>query len=71
MTRNISFLLRRAYERLVASVAALAVTGLMLVSVNAHAASGVEYHNEYCGVFVVRDDRIATVREYIDSKYAA
>jgi ketosteroid isomerase-like protein len=38
---------------------------------NAHAASGVEYHNEYCGVFVVRDDRIATVREYMDSKYAA
>ncbi|HEU4591352.1 MAG TPA: hypothetical protein VFS13_10610 [Steroidobacteraceae bacterium] len=42
MTRNISFLLRRAYERLVASVAALAVTGLMLVSVNAHAATALK-----------------------------
>jgi hypothetical protein len=39
MTRNISFIVRRAYEQLVASVAALALTGLMLVSVSAHAAT--------------------------------
>jgi hypothetical protein len=42
MTRNTSSLLRRAYEHFVASVAALAVTGLMLVSVNAHAANALK-----------------------------
>lgn len=39
MTRNISFLVRRAYEHFVASVAALGLTALMLVSVSAHAAT--------------------------------
>jgi ketosteroid isomerase-like protein len=39
--------------------------------VNARAAAGADYHNEYCGIFTVRDERIATVREYLDTKYAA
>jgi uncharacterized protein len=39
--------------------------------VNARAATGADYHNEYCGVFVVHDGRIAAVREYLDTKYAA
>jgi ketosteroid isomerase-like protein len=29
------------------------------------------YDNEYCGVFIVRDGRIQTVREYLDTRYAA
>ena len=36
---NSVFLLRRAYEHLVASIGALAVTALMLASVNAQAAN--------------------------------
>jgi uncharacterized protein len=35
------------------------------------AARGAEYENAYCGIFVVRDGRIAVVREYLDSGYAA
>jgi len=34
-------------------------------------ATGREYDNEYCGVFVVRDGRIVEVREYLDSAYSA
>jgi ketosteroid isomerase-like protein len=29
------------------------------------------YDNDYCGIFVVRDGRIAEVREYLDTDYAA
>jgi len=40
MTRsNFASMLRRAHEHLIASVAAIAVTAVMLVSVNAHAAT--------------------------------
>ena len=35
------------------------------------AATGRDYDNEYCGVFVIRDGRIAEVREYLDSLHAA
>jgi len=35
------------------------------------AATGLAYANEYCGVFVIRDGRIAEVREYLDSLHAA
>jgi hypothetical protein len=34
-------------------------------------ATGLPYDNEYCGVFVVRDGRIAEVREYLDTQHAA
>jgi uncharacterized protein len=34
------------------------------------AGTGEEYRNSYCGIFVVRDGRIATIREYLDSEYA-
>ncbi len=37
--------------------------------VSAH--TGLDYDNEYCGVFVVRDGRIAEVREYLDTLHAA
>lgn len=37
MTRNISYLMRRAFERLVASIAAVALTAMLLVSVDARA----------------------------------
>ena len=40
MTRsNFAPMLRRVHERLIASVAAIAITAAMLVSVNAHAAT--------------------------------
>ena len=39
--------------------------------VHARASTGADYHNEYCGVFIVRDGRIETVREYLDTRYAA
>lgn len=39
--------------------------------VHARTMSGRDYDNAYCGVFVVRDGRIQTVREYLDSGYAA
>lgn len=35
------------------------------------AATGKPYDNEYCGVFVIREGRIAEVREYLDSLHAA
>jgi hypothetical protein len=34
-------------------------------------ATGLAYDNSYCGVFRVRDGRIAEVREYLDSLHAA
>jgi ketosteroid isomerase-like protein len=39
--------------------------------VSARNAAGDPYENDYCGIFVIRDGRIATVREYLDSGYAA
>jgi uncharacterized protein len=39
--------------------------------VTARTARGTDYANAYCGVFVVRGERIAVVREYLDSGYAA
>jgi ketosteroid isomerase-like protein len=38
--------------------------------VQARTAAGEDYDNSYCGIFVVRDGRIAEVREYLDSDYA-
>lgn len=38
--------------------------------VTARSAAGADYRNHYCGIFVVADGRIATVREYLDSDYA-
>jgi uncharacterized protein (TIGR02246 family) len=35
------------------------------------AQTGKQYDNEYCGMFVVCDGRIAEVREYLDSLYSA
>jgi uncharacterized protein (TIGR02246 family) len=34
-------------------------------------ATGRKYDNAYCGVFRIRDGRIAEVREYLDSLHAA
>jgi len=34
-------------------------------------ATGLPYANEYCAVFVIRQGRIAEVREYLDSLHAA
>ena len=34
-------------------------------------AAGEEYENQCAGVFTVRDGRIAAVREYMDTQYAA
>jgi len=34
------------------------------------AATGAEYRNSYCGIFVVRDGQIVAIREYLDSGYA-
>jgi uncharacterized protein len=39
--------------------------------VRARTATGGDYANAYCGLFVVRDGRIAEVREYLDTRYAA
>jgi len=39
--------------------------------VRARTAGGAEYANAYCGLFTVRDGRIAEVREYLDTQYAA
>jgi ketosteroid isomerase-like protein len=39
--------------------------------VRARTAHGGDYANAYCGLFVVRDGRIAEVREYLDTAYAA
>jgi len=38
--------------------------------VRATTAQGGKYDNRYCGFFVVRDGRIAEVREYLDTAYA-
>ena len=34
-------------------------------------ATGRAYDNDYCGVFVIRNGRIAEVREYLDSQHVA
>jgi ketosteroid isomerase-like protein len=39
--------------------------------VRARTTRGEDYRNAYCGMFVVRDGRIAEVREYLDTQYAA
>jgi len=39
--------------------------------VQARNAAGQPYENNYCGFFVIRDGKIAAVREYLDSRYAA
>jgi ketosteroid isomerase-like protein len=39
--------------------------------VRARTAGGADYDNAYCGIFTVRDGRISSVREYLDSAYAA
>jgi ketosteroid isomerase-like protein len=39
--------------------------------VQARNAAGEAYDNLYAGFFVVRDGKITTVREYLDSRYAA
>ena len=39
--------------------------------VQARTTSGRAYENAYCGMFVIRDVRIQSVREYLDSGYAA
>ena len=39
--------------------------------VRARTAGGEPYLNDYCGFFVIRDGKIAAVREYLDSRYAA
>ena len=39
--------------------------------VRARTAAGGDYANAYCGLFRVRDGRIAEVREYLDTQYAA
>ena len=38
---------------------------------HARSRAGIEYDNEYCGVFLVEDGRIRAVREYMDTGYAA
>jgi uncharacterized protein len=35
------------------------------------AATGRCYDNDYCGVFVIRDGRIVSVREYLDTQHAS
>jgi uncharacterized protein len=39
--------------------------------VRARTARGADYANAYCGLFTVRAGRIAEVREYLDTQYAA
>ena len=39
--------------------------------VRARTATGADYVNNYCGIFIVHHGRIQTVREYLDSGYAA
>lgn len=39
--------------------------------VSARNAAGEPYENDYCGIFTIRDGKITTVREYLDSRYAA
>jgi uncharacterized protein (TIGR02246 family) len=46
-------------------------TAVLEWRVRARTARGGDYANAYCGLFVVRDGRIAEVREYLDTAYAA
>jgi ketosteroid isomerase-like protein len=39
--------------------------------VRARTARGADYANAYRGIFVVADGRVTSVREYLDSGYAA
>jgi hypothetical protein len=39
--------------------------------VKARSASGADYENSYCGIFVTRGGKIQAIREYLDSGYAA
>lgn len=39
--------------------------------VSARTAAGEPYESDYCGIFVIRDGKISTVREYVDGRYAA
>lgn len=39
--------------------------------VSARNAAGEPYENDYCGIFVIEHGKIAAVREYLDSRYAA
>ena len=39
--------------------------------VRARTAAGADYANAYCGLFTVHAGRIAEVREYLDTQYAA
>jgi uncharacterized protein len=39
--------------------------------VKARSASGADYENSYCGIFVIREGKIQAIREYLDSGYAA
>ena len=39
--------------------------------VSARNAAGEPYENDYCGILVIRNGKIATVREYLNSHYAA
>ena len=39
-------------------------------TVRARSAAGEDYENAYCGIFVIRDGRIAEVREYLDTERA-
>jgi uncharacterized protein len=39
--------------------------------VHARTATGADYSNNYCGIFIVDRGRIQIVREYLDSGYAA
>jgi uncharacterized protein len=39
--------------------------------VQARSVAGEPYDNKYCGIFIVRDGKIAAVREYLDTRYAA
>jgi ketosteroid isomerase-like protein len=34
------------------------------------AATGQQYDNDYCGIFIIRDKRIHAVREYFDTDHA-
>jgi ketosteroid isomerase-like protein len=38
--------------------------------IRARTPAGEDYDNAYCGIFVVRDEKIQIIREYLDSRYA-
>ncbi len=46
-------------------------TAVLEWRVHARTAVGRPYENDYCGLFVIRDGKIASVREYLDTHYAA